>query len=94
MTRRFSLIALSALAVTGALAGNALAQSFPTDAAPRCQTEELRVEASAQDPCRSHFAFFGLNGPTVMGDQGATDIETTGSLSQPHASTEARRTRR
>ena len=80
---RFSRLGFAVFAALVSLAAGALAQSFPTHFAPRCQPEQLRIGTS-QDPCAPQIATFGLNGPTVIGAR-TLDVETTGSLGSDHA---------
>lgn len=81
---RFSRLGFAVCAASLGLAAGALAQSFPTHFAPRCQPEQLRIGTS-QDPCAPQIAMFGLNGPAVIG-AGTLDVETTGSLGSDRAS--------
>jgi hypothetical protein len=79
MTYRFSRLGFAVFAATIGLAAGALAQSFPTHLAPRCQPDQLRIGSDPLDPCVPEIATFGLNGPTVIGAR-VIDVETTGSL--------------
>ena len=90
MARSFFRMALCAVALTGALTGHALAQSYPTNFAPRCQPDELRVGPRGQDACTPRFAFFGLKGPTVAGAH-QVEVEATGSIPEARPSTGSRR---
>jgi hypothetical protein len=60
--------------------GGAMAQSLPSNFAPRCLPNELRASPAA-DPCGEEFATFGLRGPRIV-STGARDVETTGSTSK------------
>jgi hypothetical protein len=84
---RFSRLGFAVFAASLGLAAGALAQSFPTHFAPRCQPEQLRLGMSqdpSQDPCAPQIAIFGLNGPAVIGAR-TLDVETTGSLASGRA---------
>ena len=73
-------LGLTTFALAGGL-GGAMAQSLPSNFAPRCQPNVLRA-APAADPCAEEFATFGLRGPRIV-SAGARDVETTGSTSNP-----------
>jgi hypothetical protein len=73
-------LGLTTVALAAGL-GGAMAQSLPSNFAPRCLPNELRASPAA-DPCGEEFATFGLRGPRIV-SAGARDVETTGSTSNP-----------